>query len=306
MPSVAAAAAVTLATLDAAVVLQRGDNDARRTWGGRRHDDRAGRPVHELQQALVAVGAMNAAPDGDFGRKTQDAVKRLQWYVGAIAWRLRVPADSDVVHGVLEPYAPPAGMQVDGFVHHATRVELLAWQAGGCRLTSPLVALSVAGLSNVELSSTFKVLDYPSPRAHEVLVHQDFAPRIEALNGAAKAAGVTLRLNQTFRVQGLPVSGAVVPPASSSQHLIGNAVDLNIVDGDIVNTSAMFIAGTQTQRAKDFVKAAKALGLRWGDDFTPRDPPHFDDFVPPSGADYLNAFYFSQRSYAARHPMRRA
>lgn len=261
--------------------------------------------MRELQQALLALGALRARPDGDFGRKTQDAVKRLQWYFNKVAWRLRVSPNSDATHGTLEPYAQPQGVIVDGFVRASTLYALLAWQSGGYRLTSPLVAVSVAGLSNMELSSTFEVLDYPSPVPGEMLVHSDFMAQVNALNGAAVDNAVTLRINQSFRVQGVPVSGAVVPPATSSQHLIGHALDLNIVDGDRVNTSAMFLAGKQTQAAKDFVKAAKKLGLRWGDDFSPRDPPHFDDFVPPGSDDYLNSFFFAQRAYDARHPIRR-
>lgn len=296
---------LTLGTLPPDIILQRGDNDAKGTWGGKKRPGMGGEPVRELQRALVAIGAMSANPDGDFGGKTQDGVRRLQWYLGAMAWRLRVPPDSDPLHGTLETYTQPAGVQVDGFVRPATMAELLALWQGGYELTSPLVAMSITGLSNVETAGTFTVLAYPSSAAGEVLVHQDFVASLRVMNTKATDAKVTLRINQAFRVQGVAVNGAVVPPASSSQHLIGNAVDLNIVDGSTVNTSAMFLAGTQTQAAKDFVKAVKDVGLRWGGDFSPKDPPHFDRYIVHTGPDYKNAYYFAQRSYARQHPLRK-
>ncbi len=297
---------LALRSLPADVILQSGDNDSRRVWGGKQRSAMAGQPVHELQQALLTLGAMSATPDGDFGPKTKDAVARFQWYLGRIGQRLRLSTGADALHGVLETYTAPSGVRIDGFVRAATLAELLAWLQGGFELTSPLLAKSVAGLSNIRLADSFEVLDYPSPGGNQMLVHQDFVPRVTAMNAAAKNAKVTLRINQSFRVQGLPVSGAVVPPASKSQHLIGHAMDLNIVDGSLVNTSAMFIAGTASQGAKDFVKAAKSLGLRWGGDFSPKDPPHFDDFIDPSGAEYDHSFYFAQRSFHAHHPMRTA
>ncbi len=297
---------LSLSSLPADVILQQGDNDSSRRWGGKPRKGMVGQPVRELQQALVKLGAMSATADGDFGRKTLDAVKRLQWYLGHIGHRLRVAPGTGEVHGVLEGYTAPSGVLVDGFLRSATLAELLSWQQGSFELTSPLVAMSLAGLSHTKLGGGFEPLDYPSRGADEMLVHQNFVPQIKALNGAAKDAKVTLRINQAFRVQGLPVSGAVVPPASTSQHLIGHAVDLNIVDGVVVNLSAMFLAGTQSQGAKDLVKAAKNLGLRWGGDFSPTDPPHFDDRVDPAGADYLNSFYFAQRAFAAQHPVRTA
>lgn len=288
------------------IILQRGDNDKKSKWGGQKRAGMSGEPVRELQQALAQVGATSDTPDGDFGKQTQEAVRRFQWYVLHIAFRLRVTGSAESLHGTVERYKLPIGIGIDGFVRPQTLAALVVWRDGGFETASPLVAYGVGKLSNIELSDFFDVLNYPSPGGDEMLVHQDFVPWIEAMNGKAKEKKVALRVNQAFRVQGLPVSGAVVPPASSSQHLIGHALDVNIVDGKTVNTSAMFIAGTATQAAKDFVKAAKDLGLRWGGDFSPKDPPHFDKRVLHTSDDYLNSFYFAQRSYNRHHAVRTA
>lgn len=288
------------------IVLQRGDNDLRARWGGQVRTGMTGEPVRELQEALAGIGVTSALPDGDFGMKTQMAVKRFQWYLLHIGVRLRVAGGAAPLHGSVEPYKQPTGIAIDGFVGPATLAALVGWRSEGVETTSPLVAYGTGKLSNIRLSTSFDVLAYPSPGPNEMLVHQDFVPWIPALDGKARDKHVTLRVNQAFRVQGLPVSGAVVPPASSSQHLIGHALDVNIVDGSTVNTSAMFIAGAATQPASDFVKAAKELGLRWGGDFSPVDPPHFDKRVLHTTDDYLNSFYFAQRSFDRHHAVRRA
>jgi hypothetical protein len=294
----------TLASHAGSLVLQLGDNDSSSTWGGGKRPKFSGRPVHELQSFLRAVGAMSAAPDGDFGRKTRDGLKRFQWYLNRVAFRLRVAAGAEPLHGALEAYTQPSGVLVDGFLREGTLSEILSWRTAGAVCTSPLVRLGLGTLPKTELSSSFTVLAHPSAGVDEVLVNQDFIQGMNMLDNAAILHGVTLRLNQTFRVQDQPVSGAVVTPATRSQHLIGHAVDLNIVDGETVNTSNLFWAGNATANAKALIQTVKQAGLRWGGDFGTSDPPHFDLEVPASSEDYDFNFHFAQRSFAAQHPVR--
>jgi hypothetical protein len=111
-------------------------------------------------------------------------------------------------------------------------------------------------------------------------------------------------INQSFRVHSIPPSGAVVPPANKSQHLIGHAVDLNISDRGTLNSSAMFEQGNETDNADEFIAAVKKSGVRWGGDFKASDPVHFDDLVNPQGEDYGMIFFFAQHCYDEDHPMR--
>ena len=85
---------------------------------------------------------------------------------------------------------------------------------------------------------------------------------------------------------------------------VSDAVDLNIVDGTAINSSAMFNNGTETDNADAFVTAVKKKGIRWGGDFNDTDPVHFDDFVKPSGEDYDMIFFFAQHCYDDDHRMR--
>src|SRR5271167_491250 len=188
-----------------------------------------------------------------------------------------------------------------------TATLILSWSADNFVTTSPLVRLNVNLLPNVQVAEGFQLLDYPEAKKGEVLLHADFVGALSgAMNQEAGTAGVILHLNQTFRREGVPPTGAIVPPATRSQHLVGHAVDLNIVDGSTVNTAAMFNSGDQTENAEKFVAAVKARGLRWGGDFSTADFVHFDDFLNPNGEDYDNNFFFAQRCFEHNHPMRLA
>jgi hypothetical protein len=295
---------LTLSTLGT-IALRTGDHDAKHVWGGTVRHAMSGTPVAELQAALIAVGTLlNSHPDGQFGHHTRDALQRFQWYVRNQKYRLKLVPGTDTSVGIITPFSgTQAG--VAGMCDKAMAGELLSWQDGNFITTSPLVRLSLQNVSNIDTSDTFKLLDYPQAQAGEVLIHADFADSIKStMNEEAKKAKVTLNINQTFRVEGAAVGSAVVTPAKKSQHLIGHAVDLNIVDGDTVNTASMFNGGTETDAADKFIKGVKAQALRWGGDFSDSDPVHFDDNLDPKSEDYKMNLFFAQQCYQANHPMR--
>lgn len=287
------------------IVLRMGDNDSKQIWGGKKHHGQTGTAVIELQAALIAVGTLlDKTPDGDFGHHTRDALQRFQWYVRKQSYRLKVAPGQNPASGVISPYSGTVA-GAPGLCDKKMAAELLAWQAANFVTTTPLVRVNLQNVSNVDTSDTFKTLDYPQATAGEVLAHADFADNItSAMNDEAKKAKVMLNINQTFRVEGASVGSAVVTPAKKSQHLIGHAVDLNIVDGDNVNTAAMFNAGKETDGADKFITGIKARGLRWGGDFSDTDPVHFDDLVDPKGEDYKMNLFFVQHCYQENHPMR--
>jgi peptidoglycan hydrolase-like protein with peptidoglycan-binding domain len=294
---------ITLNTLES-IVLRQGDHDAKQIWGGKVRHGETGTPVTELQAALIAVGTLLASPppDGQFGHHTKQALQRFQWYLRNQGYRLKITPGADPAAGLVTPYSGHLAGVV-GLCDKTMATELLSWQSANFVTTSPLVRLSLKSVANVNTSDTFKVLDYPQAQDGEVLIHADFADSIKStMNDAAKNAKVTLNINQTFRVQNAGVGGAVVTPAKKSQHLVGHAVDLNIVDGDTVNTSAMFNSGGETDAADAFIKAVKGKGLRWGGDFSETDPVHFDDDL--TGEDYEMTLFFAQQCFQANHPMR--
>lgn len=87
-----------------------------------------------------------------------------------------------------------------------------------------------------------------------------------------------------------------MPPATRSQHLIGHAIDCNIVDGSRWNNSADFANSRQTDAANAFIHDMKAAGFRWGGEFSVPDTPHFDKQLAPQSDHYDFKYYFNQLS----------
>lgn len=102
----------SISTSNTGLVLQKGDNDARHIASGKKGG--TGEPVHELQEALAAVGVFKVTPDGDFGGRTHDAVRRFQWYLNNMSHRLRVPPAPIPPSARSCPSTPPPASRLTG------------------------------------------------------------------------------------------------------------------------------------------------------------------------------------------------
>ena len=272
--------------------LRRGDNDKLKKWGGTISSD-DGTPVRDLQTALAAVGVYDVTADGDFGGQTHDAVRRFQWNLRTVKFR--------IVGGALQSRTPSATVPFNGIAGSETVQELKAWIDAGAQTTGNLVRVDLASFPH--LQDNFQTIPNPSVHDGDLVVDAGFLSGLKKLEDAAALAKVTIKINQAFRVAGAPVGGAVVTPASKSQHLIGHAIDCNVQDGSTLVTSHVFAADTQPAATQAFVKAAKAAGLRWGGDFTERDFVHFDDFVNPEGPEFEMRYFFNQRTISKKQPI---
>jgi hypothetical protein len=125
------------------------------------------------------------------------------------------------------------------------------------------------------------------------------------INSKAKNKNITIKINQSFRENKIKVSGAVVTPAKKSQHLIGHALDCNIVDGDNWNNSTAFKNKKETNKAKELITELKDLNYRWGGDFTPVDTPHFDIKIDHNTFTYEAKFFLNQRMISLSHEVRK-
>ena len=276
------------------------DNDKLKKWGGKLlKGAAAGNFVHELQEDLTKVGCYGSRIDGDYGGGTRDAVKRFQWCVSKGTHK------SSTTQSLLKEIVNDGMVFVTGNCDHATARHLKAWVKDGFEVTGTLRVVAFSKFSEFLKSADFDRLDSPSVGADDIVVHKDFVAALEAINTAASNAGVEFQVNQTMRIAGEPVGGAVVTPATNSQHLIGNAVDFNIKhDGKLIHSSKMKWADL-AQAPKDFITAVKANDLRWGGDWEKRDPIHFDAFLAPDGPDFKILYYLNQRSIQRKQPLLR-
>src|SRR5215204_4852056 len=65
----------------------------------------------------------------------------------------------------------------------------------------------------------------------KVVADREFVPALEAINQHAADNDVNLLITDSFRPVGRAVRGAIVPPASRSNHLAGHGIDMNVMHG---------------------------------------------------------------------------
>ena len=94
------------------------------------------------------------------------------------------------------------------------------------------------------------------------------------MNTIAGKYGIIIHVTSSFRPDA-NVTGAIVTPATHSNHMIGHAIDCNLSsDGAYYNSKKM---QSDTGKIRKFIDEVKLSGMRWGGDFGKPDPVHFDD-----------------------------
>jgi hypothetical protein len=114
----------------------------------------------------------------------------------------------------------------------------------------------------------------------EIRVDKDFVPLAEGMGRLAKDSGITILVQQSFRRAGEPVKAAVVPPSSTSNHLVGNALDVNLkFKGKRYTSKELRLEGFSAlpKEVKAFILSCEK-SMRWGGRFESpgEDPIHFD------------------------------
>jgi hypothetical protein len=115
----------------------------------------------------------------------------------------------------------------------------------------------------------------------ELRADVDFIPHLDRLNQYALDCQVKIYVTSSVREPGRSVSGAIVPPASRSNHLVGHGIDMNLT------SASGFFNSRKLKRSnlahlpaeiRDMIELVKGDEvLRWGGDFNPGDPVHIDD-----------------------------
>lgn len=275
--------------------LQIKDSDNNKRWGGTVLKTPPICTVTDMQDMLKSAGTYNYKVDGDFGRKSEKALKLFQWACKNI--------DAYIQAGAHQKRTLSNSIGVNGKFNKATYDELLDWKKNKKETTGDLIRISFSSFSNIEASSGFKRLRSPKVFIDEIVISKAAKKLLTELNKTAKNEKVIIKINQAFRVSGAKVTGAVVTPATKSQHLIGHAIDCNIADGNNWNTSTNFKKGTETKSAKNLIKAITNSGYRWGGNFGKKDTPHFDKQVGSATFTYDAKFFFNQRMISLGQPI---
>jgi len=103
--------------------------------------------------------------------------------------------------------------------------------------------------------------------------HKDFIPYLKKLE--PKLAELKLEIYVTSSLRhDTNVKGAIVTPATMSNHMVGFAFDCNIVEDKKWWNSKKLEKPTDNVLA--FIEFAESIGMRWGGRFKKIDTVHFD------------------------------
>lgn len=279
------------------VELKRGDNDKSKKWGGKTLENPPKYLVKDLQEDLKSVGVFISTANGVFGPKTEKALKLFQWVCAKMTHCLK-----DKKH---HSRVKTTKILIDGSLNLDTYNELTQWIKDKKEVTGDLIRISFSDLSNIEASPNFKKISSAKVFKTELVISKSAKKLISDINNKAKNQSVTIKVNQAFRENSVKLTGAVVTPAKKSQHLVGHAIDCNIVDGDNWNNSTSFKNKKETEGAKKLITALKKQDYRWGGDFTPIDSPHFDLKLDNTTFSYEAKFFLNQRMISLNHEIRK-
>lgn len=187
----------------------------------------------------------------------------------------------------------------DGIYGKSTRSAMLAFakdnniESDGDLLTRPLINILMKNINQFYGKgwSDLAKNNLPSKKSPLVLFEgsqflgkpcradRQFVPMLEKINAYAEEANVEIYVTSSFRTT-TNVKGAIVKPATHSNHLAGHGIDMNIKYGNnkLANSKMLFKYPNVPAPVKQFLQAIiDDPELRWGGEFSSKDPVHIDD-----------------------------
>lgn len=129
------------------------------------------------------------------------------------------------------------------------------------------------------MATKLDVFKSPRFKGKLVLADVEFFDSLQRIEQFAASDNLELFVTSSARLQGAPIGGAIVPPASRSNHLVGHAIDMNLLfKGQLFNGAALDNSNFNNLPAsiQTFIQNIRNdPTLRWGGDFN--DPVHIDD-----------------------------
>ncbi|PCJ94419.1 MAG: hypothetical protein COA50_11700 [Flavobacteriaceae bacterium] len=187
----------------------------------------------------------------------------------------------------------------DGFYGSSTKKALIAFAhdneitSNGDLLTRPLVNLLIKKINPFYGKNWSDLAKKYLPNNKSPLVLYDgsrfrgkpcradvqFIPSLEKINTYAKQAKVHVFVTSSFRTS-TNVRGAIVKPATRSNHMAGHGIDMNIIYGNdqFANSKVLNKYPSVAEPVRRFIKfILDDPSLRWGGEFRIKDVVHIDD-----------------------------
>ena len=108
---------------------------------------------------------------------------------------------------------------------------------------------------------------------------EQFLPMLNQINAYAEQANVFVFVTSSFRTSS-NVGGAIVRPATRSNHMAGHAIDMNVIydDNKSANSTELGKYPNIAEPVRLFIKSIlDDPNLRWGGTFQDKDTVHIDD-----------------------------
>ena len=108
----------------------------------------------------------------------------------------------------------------------------------------------------------------------------DFFPLLDRIAGFAASSALFVHVTSSARDPEGQIEGAIVRPATRSNHYVGHAIDMNLQSesGQFFNSSKLRDLPNQPAAVRRFIKLIQDdPDLRWGGDFSTPDVVNIDD-----------------------------
>lgn len=206
----------------------------------------------------------------------------------------------------------------DGDYGKSTRNAVIAYakdngiDSDGDLLTRPLIDLMIKDI-NVFYGSNWSDLavnNLPNDKSPLVLFEASmfrgqpcradvqFVPALKKINAHAEKAGVFVFVTSSFRTSS-NVGGAIVKPATRSNHMAGHAIDMNVVydNGKSANSKELGKYPAVAEPVRRFIKSIiDDPDLRWGGNFKEKDTVHIDDHLNKDMAGWDKRYHVMQKA----------
>ncbi|MDR0495229.1 MAG: M15 family metallopeptidase [Treponema sp.] len=138
----------------------------------------------------------------------------------------------------------------------------------------------------------------PSNFDKQVEVDAGFVNHLRFMGNCANKLNLSIIVTgDGFRREGASLTNPVFNPANASNHLVGHAIDINIMYyGTLFTKTALDNFSTLPQPVKDFITECKSNNMRWGGDFSERDPVHFDSGLNVNNPTEWRRLYITYQS----------
>jgi hypothetical protein len=125
-----------------------------------------------------------------------------------------------------------------------------------------------------------------------------FVPALKKINQYAEDANVFVFVTSSFRTSS-NVGGAIVKPATRSNHMAGHAIDMNVLydGGKSANSKELGKYPAVAEPVRRFIQSiVNDPGLRWGGNFQEKDSVHIDDHLNQDMAKWDKRYQAMQKA----------